>query len=267
MPTDYTGKSYIYYETGEIEKLEDGSIREKRYYYDKDQNITQELIYVDNEGCLHYKKNLQENLTIEAYIEGFKNKVDQDYITSELVRAQNPITILLLEQGKGIYTLVISSSGNREHFEENNKEEIKLTATLYKGAEPILDGVEYEWDIVTDNDTEDNIDDDYENGVQKDENKTDFISYEQEITIQRADVDNIQVYQCTATFNGLEFSSQKIIRDFTDGYTNQLIADSSLILTPNKTTVTLTNQVWYQAQIINGKDADSNRFNYNKSRI
>lgn len=260
VPTDYTGGSYIYYETGEMEELEDGSIHEKQYYYYKDNES--EEIYVDIEGRLHYKKNLTENLTIEAYIVGFKNKVDQDYITSELVRAQNPITMLLLEQGKGIYTLVISSEGNREHFEENNKEEIKLTATLYKGAEPLFDEVEYEWDIVTDSDTEDNTNDDYGNGVQKDESKTDFISYGQEITIQRADVDNIQVYQCTATFNGLEFSSQKIIRDFTDGYTNQLIADSSLILTPNKTTVTLTNQVWYQAQIINGKDADSNRFNY-----
>lgn len=258
VPTNYTGGSYIYYETGEMEELEDGSIHEKQYYYYKDNEL--EEVYVDVEGRLHYKKNLKENLTIEAYIVGFKNKVDQDYVTSELVRAQNPITILLLEQGKGIYTLVISSSRNREHFEENNKEDIILTATLYKGAEPILDGVEYEWDIVTDMDTEQE-DDDYSDENNKND-KTDFISRGPEITIQRTDVDNIQVYQCTATFNGLEFSAQKIIRDFTDGYTNQLIADSSLILTPNKTTVTLTNQVWYQAQIINGKDADSNRFNY-----
>lgn len=245
VPTNYSGGSYIYYETGE---MEDGSIHEKQYYYYKGNES--EEVYVDIKGRLHYKKNLTENLTIEAYIVGFKNKVDQDYITSELVRAQNPITILLLEQGKGIYTLVISSEGNREHFEENNKKEIKLTATLYKGAEPILDEVEYEWDIVTDNDDDPNNDFKEEGNI---------------ITIQRADVDNIQVYQCTATFNGLEFSSQKIIRDFTDGYTNQLIANSSLILTPNNLKVTLTNQVWYQTGIINGDnitDQEKARFEY-----
>lgn len=261
VPTNYTGGSYIYYETGEMEELEDGSIHEKQYYYYKDNES--EEVYVDIEGRLHYKKNLTENLTIEAYIKDFKNKVNQDYVTSELVRAQNPITILLLEQGKGIYTLVISSSGNREHFEENNKEDIVLTATLYKGAESILSGVEYEWDIVTDTDTE-KEDDDYSDENNKND-KTDFISRGSEITIQRADVNNIQVYQCTATFNGLEFSSQKIIRDFTDGYTNQLIANNSLILTPNNLTVTLTNQVWYQTGIINGdsmSDQEKERFEY-----
>lgn len=258
VPTNYSGGSYIYYETGE---MEDDSIHEKQYYFYKGNES--EKIYVDDKGRLHYKKNLKENLTIEAYIVGFKNKVDQDYITSELVRAQNPITILLLEQGKGIYTLVISSTDNREHFEENNKKDITLTATLYKGAEPISSGVEYEWDIVTDTDTE-KEDDDYSDENNKND-KTDFISHEKEIIIQRADVDNIQVYQCTATFNGLKFSSQKIIRDFTDGYTNQLIANNSLVLTPNNLVVTLTNQVWYQTEIINGDDITNQekaRFKY-----
>lgn len=248
IPVNYTEGSYIYYEIGEMEKLEDGSVYEKQYYF-YEGNESEE-IYVDNKGCLHYKKNLERNLTIEAYVTGFKNKVDQDSTIFRLVRAQNPITILLLEQGKGMYTLVISSNDGREHFEENNKKEITLTATLYKGSEAITEGVTYLWDTITDSD---------------DNSNNDFKKEGKEITIQRTEVNNIQVYQCSATLNGLEYSSQKIIRNFTDGYTNQLIADSSLILTPNKTTVTLTNQVWYQTEIINRdgiSEEEAKRFQY-----
>ena len=76
----------------------------------------------------------------------------------------------------------------------------------------------------------------------------------QSITVQRKDVSGTQVFACKMTLtDGSElcFSASKILRDLVDIYTCQIIADSSLILTPNNTSVTLINQIWSAQSIIN----------------
>ena len=221
--------NYIYYQTGDIGK--DGV--EINY---ADSSTEESGIWVDDEGKLHYKKNLDHNITIKAYISNFKN--EKHNYTIELVKTTNPINILFLEEGDNNYNVVITAVGGREHFEEGSAAPIELTATLYHGITPIVDNIEYLWDVVTDSD-----DDPLKN----------WSANTQSITVERALVKSVEVFNCTIKNNatGLSYFSTKILRDFTDGYTNQLIADKSLILTPNNTTVTLTNQVWYQANIIN----------------
>lgn len=239
--------NYIYYQTGDIG--ENGA--EINYV---DSSTQKDGIWVDDEGKLHYNKNLNRNITIEARINNFKNEKHNS--TIELVKTTNPINILFLEEGNNNYNVVINSGG-REHFEEENASPITLTAELYHGTTPITEGITYKWDIVTDTDTEDE-----EDNTDWDEDKdgTDFISTKPNIIVERSKVSSVEVFSCTITVNktGLSYTGTKILRDFTDGYTNQLIADKSLILTPNNTTVTLTNQVWYQANIINKDKYEGN---------
>ena len=248
------GMGYIYYQTGEID--ENGI--EIKYFYD---GIEKE-IYVDEKGRLHYGKNLTKNLTIEAYLFGFKNKENSE--PRELISAQNSINILLLEQGLEKYTLSIQSEDKRDFFSEENNRDIKLIAQLWKGAEKIAENVKYVWDIVSDVDTE-ITEDDYQT-LPKVESQIDFHHEGAEFTIQREMISNIEIFQCSAILedgsNHPPIIEQKTIRDFTDNYTNQLIASNSLILTPQNSSVTLTNQVWYQTKIINEDNTNTDRFVY-----
>lgn len=240
--------NYIYYQTGDIG--ENGA--EINYV---DSSTKKDGIWVDDEGKLHYNKNLNRNITIEARINNFKNEKHNSTIA--LVKTTNPINILFLEEGNNNYNVVITSSGGREHFEEGNASPITLTAKLYHGTTPITEGISYKWDIITDKDTEEKNDDlDWS----EDKIGTDFVSVEPSIEVERNKISSIEVFSCTITINktGLSYIGTKILRDFTDSYTNQLIADKSLILTPNNTTVTLTNQVWYQANIINKDKYEGN---------
>lgn len=208
--------------------------------------LSTDNIWVDDKGCLHYKKNLEGNTTIDAYILEYKN-VAHDY-TVESINAANPITILFLEQSDNDYSMLITSTNGREHFDENNADDIILTAHLYKGIVEVTEGITYEWDTASDTD---------------DGSEKDFFTNTRSIVVPRSAVPNIEVFQCTITIieSGFSLSSQKILRDFTDGYTNQLIANGTLILTPKNPAVTLENQVWYQTKIING-ETDQSRFSY-----
>ena len=124
-------------------------------------------------------KNLNRNITIEAYINNFKNE-EHNY-TIELVKTTNPINILFLEEGNNNYNVVITTSGGREHFEEDDASPIKLTATLYRGATPITDNIEYLWDVVTDSD-----DDPLKN----------WSANTQSVTIERASVKSKRLCRC-----------------------------------------------------------------------
>ena len=236
---DEQDSNYIYYQTGEIG--ENGT--EINYM---DLSTKETGIWVDDKGRLHYKRNLNQNITIKAYIDNFKNK-EYSYAI-ELIKAINPINILFLEEGDNNYNVVITSSDGREHFEEENAEPIELTATLYRGVTPIIDEVEYSWDVITDSD---------------DDPLKDWTKNTQSVTIERALVKSVEVFNCTIKnkITGLSYFSTKILRDFTDAYTNQLIADNTLILTPNNTSVRITNQVWYKTSIINNEE-NQNRFKY-----
>lgn len=228
--------NYIYYQTGEL----DENNHEINYV---DSSTKDTGIWVDELGRLHYKKNLTSNTTIEAYIAGFKNE-NHGY-TVDLVKTNNPINILFLEEGNNNYNVVITSSGGREHFEEENASPIELTAELYYGINKITN-VEYLWDVVTDNDE-----------------LKDWSANTETITVERSFVKSVEVFSCTITdvSTGLSYAATKILRDFTDAYTNQLIADNTLILTPNNTSVKITNQVWHKTSIINNEN-DQSRFEY-----
>ena len=203
--------NYIYYQTGDI-----GENGVEINYIDS--STKKDGIWVDDEGRLHYNKNLNRNITIEAYINNFKNE-EHNY-TIELVKTTNPINVLFLEEGNNNYNVVITTSGGREHFEEDNASPIELTATLYHGVTPITDNIEYLWDVVTDLD-----DDPLKN----------WSANTRSITVERALVKSVEVFNCTIKnkTTGLSYFSTKILRDFTDGYTNQLIADNTIILTHN----------------------------------
>lgn len=235
-------KGAIYYQvSGETEN---GT--EKNFFHSN--TLPENDIYVDEKGCLHYKKNLTDSLTIEAYINDYEN-TSHGY-TIEQIRCVSPITILLLEQNSNDYTMFISSANNREHFDENNSSPITLTALLYKGTQEVDESIlTYEWDIVRDDD---------------DDFSADWKKTTRQITISRNEISNVEIFQCEITITDgseLSFSAQKIIRDFTDGYTNQLIADRTLILTPDNKQVKLTNQIWHQTNIINNTE-DQSRFVY-----
>ena len=201
-------------------------------------------ISVDKEGRLIYKKNLEKDLTIEARIEGYKHK-DQDDIVASSVIASNPKTILFLEQGSNLYNLIITSENGREHFEESNREPILLKAILYKGAQEVTN-VTYEWDIVTDTDTDSNEDNNYPSGP-------DFRVIGQDLEVQRSWVSTLEVFQCTATLNdgsNLKFEAQKIIRDFVDNFSATIISDKARILNPENSEITLTNNIYHLGNLV-----------------
>ena len=76
----------VFYQCGEQD--ENG---EKTYSYDGTELISND-IYVDRYGRLHYKKNLSNNITIEAFIKDFQDSG----ITYTTINVVNPITILFL---------------------------------------------------------------------------------------------------------------------------------------------------------------------------
>lgn len=227
----------IYYQVGKT----DSSGNEIDYFYNPAIDPTKALIYVDNQGRLHYKENLTKNLVVEVYIKDFKTEI-YDY----LINAINPINISFLEEGNSLYTAIIESNG-REHFGEGNTTPIYLTAKLFKGADEVTEGITYSWDKVSDTDNGDN----------------DFSAETKNIEVKRGDISSVEVFTCIFKLSdGRTFSASKIIRDFTDAYTNQILAKSSLILTPNNSSVELENQIWYDNGIINGEGSDSSRFAY-----
>ena len=121
---------FIFYQ---VEEIDEATQLEKNYYYGS--STEESGIWVDDQGRLHYQKNLTENLTVEAYIKDFQNE-EHSYIVP-LVQTVNPIQFFFLDEKEGGFTLIVSSVDGRQHFEDINDEQIKLQAILYKGATPV----------------------------------------------------------------------------------------------------------------------------------
>ena len=221
---------YIQYEIG----------NEIFYYGSSTENSS---IYVDKEGKLHYKKNLEDNITIEAYIRNFY--LPDHNTTVELVQATNPITIVLLEDSNNYYA-VIECIGGREHFEDSNAGDITMVATLYHGTD-ILNydkddysiskgSFDYFWDALGDGnsvpDSTSNI-----------------------LTVQRSWIFNREYYTCIITDNstGLTYSASKLIQDFTDTYDCNIEYDVVPIFTDEEKTITLTAETYYRSERLEGK--------------
>ena len=214
---------FIYYEIGNT-----------IYKYDK--NITTG-IYVDLQGRLHIEENLNENTTIEAYIEDFK--IEAHGYTDPLVSAINPVTILLLEEGSSNYQAMIDCSDGREHFEDTNASPITMTASLWKGNEQIpAEQLLYSWDKLGDGD----------NIVDGDESS---------LTVERKSITNREYFTCiiTDTATGLTYSASRFIYDFTDIYACDISYNKMPLLTDKNTEITLTANVWNKGKLLeSGKD-------------
>lgn len=228
---------FIYYEIGNT-----------KYFYSPNPDPN---IYVDEEGKLHIDKNLEENITIEAYIEDFYLTEHNTHI--ELVQATNPINILFLEEGSNKYYAVIECEGGREHFEERNAADITMYATLYKGNEILNykvvneekiseEGFSYSWEKLSDGNT--------------DSDGSDFF-----YTVRRIDIINREHYTCVITDNetGLTYQATKIIQDFTDTYDCNIEYDKMPIFTSKKNEITLTAETYYRTTLLD-EDEDFNLF-------
>lgn len=188
-----------------------------------------------NQVCYKISKNLEENISIGASISNFTS---DEGITYTAVYALNPITLMLLEKDGGFSAFIEST---RDFFDEDNSDNITLTAKLYAGANEQTEGVSYAWF-----DSQGNS-----QGTEK------------TLTIKRDDVGSIETFICEMT-NQYEtkFRVSKNIYDRTDSYYGSIISNGSTILTPQHTKITLTSQIWYKTSIING-DALSTDFTYN----
>lgn len=186
--------------------------------------------------CYKIEKNLEANCSIGARIEKF---VSDENIKYTSIYSLNPVNLILLEKNAG-YSAYIESA--REHFEEGNSKPIKLTARLYSGIDELIEGVSYKW---TDSNGKDW-------GTTKD------------ITILRENISSMETFICEITNSyGTKFRVTKNIYDRTDAYQGAIISSGSTILTPQHTSITLTSQIWYKTNIVNGASAQENDFTYN----
>lgn len=209
------------------------NVGEEQFLITKEKSV--DKISIDEEGRLIYQKNLTANLTIKALVSNYIDNIHN--IKYETIRSTNSIVVLFLEHGNNAYIPIIESDG-REHFEESNQTDITLTAKLYYNGEPIdNENLEFLWDKISDVD---------------DGTSQDFSANTASITIQRSLVGSTQIYSCRITdkITKIDYFVSKIIRDFTDIYNCVLIADSSLILTPENEEVNLECQLWHGSNLI-----------------
>ena len=235
----------IYYHCGEMDGNQEKDIAYDASIFDSDGALIDETtsIYVDSLAQLHYRKNLIQNIEIEAFISGFI----YNNITYPLARTINPINILRLEYNDETYSAFMTTEDGREHFEEGQENDITLVAQIYQGAQEVSN-VTYTWYQVG------------SSGLEKLPNTT------KTLTVARGQIDSTGTFICDITVpNGTVYRVSKTLTDRTDSYFGTISANSSLILTPEHSTITLTNQIWHRTSIIN--DPDSSRFTYSWSCI
>lgn len=185
--------------------------------------------------CYKIDKNLEANCSVSAKIADFTSDENINYTA---IYSLNPINLILLEKDAG-YSAFIES--DREHFEEGNAEPIILTARLYSGINELSEGITYKW-IDSDGTT---------------------LGIEKTLTVTRNQIGSMETFICEITNSyGTKFRVSKNIYDRTDAYQSAIISNGSTILTPQHTSITLTNQIWYQINIINGTGAQANGFEY-----
>ena len=233
------GDGKLYYQTGEMDA--NGEIK---YYYDGYNHQTaseKRAVWVDNAGALHYQKNLTQNLTIEAYIDNYKNG-DHGF-TIELIQASNPIQILFLEDNSGKYTAIITSADGREHFEDGNFKDITLTASLYYGKDAFSEGITYQW---------------YKLSKPNEPFPSEEKSTLSTITVSRSDVISEERFKCIITHEetGIKYDTTFDIWDKTDEYDCIILSSDPLLLSEDDKTITLSVNVFNKnGELINGEDS------------
>lgn len=240
-------KTNIRYQCGDVD--ENGN--EITYSYTA--SGADNYVWVDSDARLHYKKNLNKSIIIEAWIEGWVDTNNQ--ISYPSIPALNPINILLLTETGG-YSAFIASKDGREHFEEGNENAITLVASLYNGATKMaIDNCK--WYQASNVDAEGNL-------VQLETNEEAGIAVNgNELTVRRKAVKTLDTFICEIIIStGLVFRVSMNLLDKTDSYYGNIIADGSLILTPEHNSINLISQLWSGVELINGDDTSATRFKY-----
>ena len=212
-------------------------INQERYWYNSD---TDAKIYVDLQGRLHLQKNLNENITIEAFINNFYNE-EHNY-TIELVQSTNPINLLFLEEGLDQIVASIECLDGREHFEDRNANNITMIPTLYQGTQILNYTIEngekifdsrftYLWSKIS---------------GEVEESKKNQAEY----IVERQEISNREYFTCTIldTRTSLTYIASQFIQDFTDTYNCSINYDKALIFTDKETEITLTTEVYFKNQ-------------------
>lgn len=240
-------KTNIRYQCGEVD--ENGNEITYSYMVSGADNY----IWVDSDARLHYKKNLTKSIIIEAWIEGWIDTENQ--ISYPNIPALNPINILLLTETGG-YSAFIASKDGREHFEEGNESAITLVASLYNGATKVAIN-NCKWYQASNVDADGNL-------IQLETNEENGITVNgNELTVRRKAVKTLDTFICEITIStGLVFRVSMNLLDKTDSYYGNIIADGSLILTPEHNSINLTSQLWSGIELINSDDTNAARFKY-----
>lgn len=240
-------KTNIRYQCGEVD--ENGNEITYSYMVSGADNY----IWVDSDARLHYKKNLTKSIVIEAWIEGWIDTENQ--ISYPNIPALNPINILLLTETGG-YSAFIASKDGREHFEEGNESAITLVASLYNGATKVAIN-NCKWYQASNVDADGNL-------IQLETNEENGITVNgNELTVRRKAVKTLDTFICEITIStGLVFRVSMNLLDKTDSYYGNIIADGSLILTPEHNSINLTSQLWSGIELINSDDTNAARFKY-----
>lgn len=187
-------------------------------------------IYVDSNANLHINKNLTDSVTIVAYITNYRDTTHS--YTVEKIQAANPVNILFLENNSTGYQATITAT--RPYFQDTNASDISLTAKLYNGTQEITSGVSYNWSAVT---------------------NSSYSSTSKTITVARASISNREYYTCKITHNGITYTANQMLYDFTDMYSCEIGYDKALIFTDKAKTIELTARVYLNGEeIISGVD-------------
>lgn len=231
-------------------------INEEKYWFNSNTG-SDNKIFVDGQGRLHIQKNLNENITIEAFIEDLYNK-EHNY-TIELVQTSNPINFLFLEEGINQIVASIDCLNGREHFEDRNASDITMIPTLYQGDQILNYSIEngnrifnnrfsYSWSKIS---------------GEVESSKKNQAKY----IVERKEISNREYFSCTIldSLTGLTYIASQFIQDFTDTYNCSINYDKALIFTDKETEITLTTEVYFKNQKLE-EDADFN-LSYNWEAI
>lgn len=180
--------------------------------------------YVDDEGCLHIRRNLEKSFVVEARVEDItdpKTGVIQPSINEA-------ITLKKISVGTG-YQLFIESTDNRWDFEVGGEQDIELTYKVYYDTEEVSSDVTAaQW---------------YESGeeIKEDELTNKITSY----IVSRNNVFGHETYRLAVKMNnGVILRASAGIDDRTDSFYGEIIAYGATYLSPKNNTLKLECQVW-----------------------
>ena len=171
---------------------------------------------------------------VELTIDGTKIPKDSFtlYCTTTIDGKNIVVSYLPITYKNGGYTALINSEDGRYDFSSDKSGPIKLTAHLYDGIKELVPA--YLWKRSS--------------GLAI-SGPTD----EQDLTIKRADIYSHENFICEMLYEGITYIATCAIDDRTDLYTNTIISDASLVMTPSFKTANFTCKIFKnQNEVIDG---------------